>query len=82
MKAEERGSGNVSWSVYGAYINAAGGPLVFIINIVLFLATTGSIAFSNWWLSHWIQQGSGVRRVWIMNVNLTHHFFMLFSIRF
>lgn len=60
MKAEERGSGDVSWSVYGAYIKAAGGPLFFLITMVLFLSTTGSIAFSNWWLSHWIKQGSGV----------------------
>lgn len=60
MKAEEKGSGAVAWSVYGAYIKAAGGSIVFIINIFLFLGTTGSIAFSNWWLSHWIRQGSGV----------------------
>lgn len=60
MKAEEKGSGAVAWSVYGAYITAAGGPVVFITNTFLFLATTGSIAFSNWWLSHWIKQGSGV----------------------
>ncbi|XP_030595324.1 multidrug resistance-associated protein 5 [Archocentrus centrarchus] len=59
MKAEERGSGSVAWSVYGAYIKAAGGPVVFFINIFLFLSTTGCIAFSNWWLSHWIRQGSG-----------------------
>lgn len=60
MKAEEKGSGEVSWSVYRAYIKAAGGPIVFMVNIFLFLSTTGSIAFSNWWLSHWIGQGSGV----------------------
>uniref|UniRef100_A0A8C2XJX6 Si:ch211-221f10.2 n=1 Tax=Cyclopterus lumpus TaxID=8103 RepID=A0A8C2XJX6_CYCLU len=60
MKAEEKGSGAVAWSVYGAYIKAAGGPMVFILNIFLFLSTTGSIAFSNWWLSYWIRQGSGV----------------------
>lgn len=60
MKAEEKGSGAVAWSVYGAYIKAAGGALVFTINIFFFLSTTGSIAFSNWWLSHWIRQGSGV----------------------
>lgn len=59
MKPEEKGSGDVSWSVYGAYIRAAGGPVVFVINAFLFLSTTGSIAFSNWWLSHWIKQGSG-----------------------
>ncbi|KAJ8338552.1 hypothetical protein SKAU_G00375180 [Synaphobranchus kaupii] len=59
MKAEEKGSGAVAWSVYGAYIRAAGGPLAFIVNIVLFLGTTGCITFSNWWLSYWIRQGSG-----------------------
>uniref|UniRef100_A0A671R9U2 Si:ch211-221f10.2 n=1 Tax=Sinocyclocheilus anshuiensis TaxID=1608454 RepID=A0A671R9U2_9TELE len=59
MQAEEKGSGAVAWPVYTAYIKAAGGPLAFIVNILLFLFTTGSIAFSNWWLSHWIRQGSG-----------------------
>uniref|UniRef100_A0A673XY71 ATP-binding cassette sub-family C member 5 n=1 Tax=Salmo trutta TaxID=8032 RepID=A0A673XY71_SALTR len=59
MKAEEKGSGAVAWDVYKAYINAAGGPCAFIINVILFLFTTGSIAFSNWWLSYWIRQGSG-----------------------
>ncbi|XP_035017168.1 ATP-binding cassette sub-family C member 5 isoform X1 [Hippoglossus stenolepis] len=59
MKAEEKGSGAVAWSVYGAYIKAAGGPVVFVINIFFFLSTTGSIAFSNWWLSYWIRQGNG-----------------------
>uniref|UniRef100_A0A671R9I3 Si:ch211-221f10.2 n=1 Tax=Sinocyclocheilus anshuiensis TaxID=1608454 RepID=A0A671R9I3_9TELE len=58
-QAEEKGSGAVAWPVYTAYIKAAGGPLAFIVNILLFLFTTGSIAFSNWWLSHWIRQGSG-----------------------
>ena len=31
MQAEEKGSGAVSWSVYAAYINAAGGPLAFFL---------------------------------------------------
>ncbi|XP_067103327.1 ATP-binding cassette sub-family C member 5 isoform X1 [Osmerus mordax] len=59
MKAEERGSGAVDWSVYAAYIKAAGGPLALTFNMFLFLSTTGSIAFSNWWLSYWIRQGGG-----------------------
>ncbi|XP_056625623.1 ATP-binding cassette sub-family C member 5 isoform X4 [Triplophysa dalaica] len=59
MQAEEKGSGAVSWDVYASYIKAAGGLLAFIVNILLFLFTTGSIAFSNWWLSHWIKEGSG-----------------------
>ncbi|XP_051514905.1 ATP-binding cassette sub-family C member 5-like isoform X2 [Myxocyprinus asiaticus] len=59
MQTEEKGTGAVAWAVYAAYIKAAGGPLVLVISILLFLFTTGSIAFSNWWLSHWIRQGSG-----------------------
>ncbi|XP_049898055.1 ATP-binding cassette sub-family C member 5 [Epinephelus moara] len=67
MKAEEKGSGAVAWSVYSAYIKAAGGPIVFIINIFLFLSTTGSIAFCNWWLSYWIRQGSGNTSLILVN---------------
>lgn len=67
MKAEEKGSGAVAWSVYGAYIKAAGGPVVFLINVFFFLSTTGSIAFSNWWLSHWIKQGSGNTSLILVN---------------
>ncbi|XP_071756494.1 ATP-binding cassette sub-family C member 5 isoform X2 [Centroberyx gerrardi] len=67
MKAEEKGSGAVAWSVYGAYIRAAGGPIAFIVNIFFFLSTTGSIAFSNWWLSYWIRQGSGNTSLILVN---------------
>lgn len=67
MRAEEKGSGAVAWSVYAAYIKAAGGPLVFLINVFFFLSTTGSIAFSNWWLSHWIRQGSGNTSLILVN---------------
>lgn len=61
----------MSWSVYGAYIMAAGGPLVFLLNVFLFLSTTGATAFSTWWLSHWIQQGSGNSTFVAGNSNLT-----------
>ncbi|XP_056294942.1 ATP-binding cassette sub-family C member 5 isoform X1 [Pseudoliparis swirei] len=73
MKAEEKGSGAVAWSVYGAYIKAAGGPMVFILNIFLFLSTTGSIAFSNWWLSYWIRQGSGNTSSIFVNETMPSH---------
>ncbi|XP_072361423.1 ATP-binding cassette sub-family C member 5-like [Scyliorhinus torazame] len=59
MQAEEKAGGSVSWSTYGIYIKAAGGSLIFLVNILLFTLTAGSIAFSNWWLSYWIKQGSG-----------------------
>uniref|UniRef100_A0A8C1IQ56 Si:ch211-221f10.2 n=1 Tax=Cyprinus carpio TaxID=7962 RepID=A0A8C1IQ56_CYPCA len=84
MQAEEKGSGAVAWQVYTTYIKAAGGPLAFIVNILLFLFTTGSIAFSNWWLSHWIRQGSGVRqrddsKVQKNSIYLQYKYFVLLS---
>ncbi|CAK6441862.1 unnamed protein product [Pipistrellus nathusii] len=59
VQAEEKGQGSVPWSVYGVYIRAAGGPLAFLFIISLFTLNVGSIAFSNWWLSYWIKEGSG-----------------------
>ncbi|KAI5100698.1 multidrug resistance-associated protein 5 [Silurus meridionalis] len=59
MRPEEKSRGAVTWAVYATYIKAAGGPLALIINVLLFILTTGSITFNNWWLSHWIKQGSG-----------------------
>lgn len=61
MQAEEKGQGSVPWSVYGVYIQAAGGPLAFLLILSLFMLNVGSTAFSTWWLSYWIKQGSGVR---------------------
>uniref|UniRef100_A0A8C4PQD4 ATP-binding cassette sub-family C member 5 n=1 Tax=Equus asinus asinus TaxID=83772 RepID=A0A8C4PQD4_EQUAS len=59
VQLEEKGQGSVPWSVYGVYIRAAGGPLAFLVIISLFMLNVGSTAFSNWWLSYWIKQGSG-----------------------
>lgn len=60
VQLEEKGKGSVPWSVYGVYIKAAGGPIAFLTIMVLFILNVGSTAFSNWWLSYWIKQGSGV----------------------
>uniref|UniRef100_A0A8C6AVS6 ATP-binding cassette sub-family C member 5 n=1 Tax=Monodon monoceros TaxID=40151 RepID=A0A8C6AVS6_MONMO len=59
VQMEEKGQGSVPWSVYGVYIQAAGGPLAFLVILSLFMLNVGSTAFSNWWLSYWIKQGSG-----------------------
>ncbi|XP_042315891.1 multidrug resistance-associated protein 5 isoform X1 [Sceloporus undulatus] len=59
MQLEDKGKGSVPWSVYGIYIQAAGGPIAFIVIMTLFILNVGSTAFSNWWLSYWIKQGSG-----------------------
>ena len=60
MQLEECGRGSVPWSVYGVYIKASGGALAFLLILALFVLNVGSMAFSNWWLSYWIKQGSGV----------------------
>ncbi|XP_043558304.1 multidrug resistance-associated protein 5-like isoform X2 [Chiloscyllium plagiosum] len=59
IQAEDKGKGSIPWSVYGVYIQAAGGPLVFFLVMILFVLNVGSVAFNNWWLSYWINAGSG-----------------------
>ncbi|XP_035239757.1 multidrug resistance-associated protein 5 isoform X2 [Anguilla anguilla] len=67
MQAEERGQGSVPWSVYRVYIQALGGVMVFLLILLLFILNVGSAAFSNWWLSYWIKEGSGNTTVWVGN---------------
>ncbi|KAM8953932.1 ATP-binding cassette sub-family C member 5 isoform 2-T2 [Pelodytes ibericus] len=67
MQLEEKSKGSVPWSVYGDYIQAAGGPFAFLVIMTLFVLNVGSTAFSNWWLSYWIKQGSGNTSVLLHN---------------
>uniref|UniRef100_A0A673VW37 ATP-binding cassette sub-family C member 5 n=1 Tax=Salmo trutta TaxID=8032 RepID=A0A673VW37_SALTR len=67
MQVEERRRGSVPWSVYGVYIQASGGALAFLLILALFVLNVGSTAFSNWWLSYWIKQGSGNTTVLVGN---------------
>ncbi|XP_041038600.1 multidrug resistance-associated protein 5 isoform X1 [Carcharodon carcharias] len=59
IQSEDKAKGAIPWSVYGVYIQAAGGPLAFFLVMILFVLNVGSIAFNNWWLSYWINAGSG-----------------------
>lgn len=61
MQPEDCGKGSVPCAVYRVYIQALGGCPVFLFILALFVLNVGSTAFSNWWLSYWIKQGSGVR---------------------
>ncbi|XP_026086887.1 multidrug resistance-associated protein 5-like [Carassius auratus] len=67
MQVEERGKGSVPWAVYKVYIQALGGWSVFLFILALFVLNVGSTAFSNWWLSYWIKQGSGNTTVQVGN---------------
>uniref|UniRef100_A0A8C1G1H3 ATP-binding cassette sub-family C member 5 n=1 Tax=Cyprinus carpio TaxID=7962 RepID=A0A8C1G1H3_CYPCA len=67
MQVEERGKGSVPCAVYKVYIQALGGWPVFLFILALFVLNVGSTAFSNWWLSYWIKQGSGNTTVQVGN---------------
>uniref|UniRef100_A0A8D2DC37 ATP binding cassette subfamily C member 11 n=1 Tax=Sciurus vulgaris TaxID=55149 RepID=A0A8D2DC37_SCIVU len=57
-KKEEMEEGSLSWNVYLQYIRAAGGYLsvtVFFLLVAMVFLTT----FNLWWLSYWLEQGSG-----------------------
>ncbi|XP_037000701.2 ATP-binding cassette sub-family C member 11 [Artibeus jamaicensis] len=55
-KVEE---GPMTWRVYHAYIQAAGGYLVCIMVLLVLVTFIFLIAFNFWWLSYWLEQGAG-----------------------
>ncbi|XP_036296981.1 ATP-binding cassette sub-family C member 12 [Pipistrellus kuhlii] len=50
--------GGVTWRTYHTYIQAAGGYLLSLFTLTLFLLLIGSTAFSSWWLSFWLDKAS------------------------
>uniref|UniRef100_A0A672PR58 ATP binding cassette subfamily C member 12 n=1 Tax=Sinocyclocheilus grahami TaxID=75366 RepID=A0A672PR58_SINGR len=52
--------GAVTWRTYHEYCKAAGGYILLFIVILFFILLVGSTVFSSWWLSYWLDQGSGV----------------------
>ncbi|UYV70180.1 ABCC12 [Cordylochernes scorpioides] len=53
-------SSSVSRGTYTIYIAAAGG-LIMAAMVTLWFILQGSLAvFANWWLSHWLDKGSGI----------------------
>ncbi|XP_062997330.1 ATP-binding cassette sub-family C member 12-like isoform X4 [Elgaria multicarinata webbii] len=59
VQKEEKQEGAVTWKTYHAYIKASGGFLLWFFIVLLFVLMIGCSAFSNWWLSFWLKQGSG-----------------------
>ncbi|XP_036837574.1 multidrug resistance-associated protein 9 [Oncorhynchus mykiss] len=51
--------GSVAWRTYHQYCKAAGGYILLSLIIIIFICLVGTTAFSNWWLSYWLEQGSG-----------------------
>ncbi|XP_076855704.1 ATP-binding cassette sub-family C member 12 isoform X4 [Brachyhypopomus gauderio] len=51
--------GSVTFRTYHHYCLAAGGYLLLFVVVLIFILLVGSTAFSSWWLSYWLEQGSG-----------------------
>ncbi|XP_057568121.1 ATP-binding cassette sub-family C member 11 isoform X2 [Hippopotamus amphibius kiboko] len=51
--------GSLKWSIYHYYIQAAGGYLASAMVFLLLAMLVFSTIFSFWWLSYWLEQGSG-----------------------
>uniref|UniRef100_A0A8B9NVH7 ATP-binding cassette sub-family C member 5 n=1 Tax=Apteryx owenii TaxID=8824 RepID=A0A8B9NVH7_APTOW len=60
VQEEEKQEGSVTWKTYHAYIKASGGFTLSSFIVLLFMLMIGSSAFSNWWLSFWVEQDSEV----------------------
>ncbi|XP_076590730.1 ATP-binding cassette sub-family C member 5 isoform X5 [Chaetodon auriga] len=56
---EEQPSGGVAWPVFQLYMRACGGSASCLLILAVFVLNVGSSAFCQWWLSYWINQGSG-----------------------
>lgn len=53
MVAEERGTGNLKWSVVMAYFKAGGSVFIFLLTITMILAAAASAAAADYWVSFW-----------------------------
>ncbi|XP_075870988.1 ATP-binding cassette sub-family C member 5 [Nelusetta ayraudi] len=56
---EEQHCGGVALPVFKLYMAACGGSAPCLLILALFVLNVGSSAFCQWWLSYWINQGSG-----------------------
>ncbi|XP_023646215.1 ATP-binding cassette sub-family C member 12 isoform X1 [Paramormyrops kingsleyae] len=59
VSKESAQEGSVTWRTYHQYCTAAGGYIIVLITFIIFLLLVGTTAFSSWWLSYWLEQGSG-----------------------
>ncbi|XP_008065706.2 ATP-binding cassette sub-family C member 11 [Carlito syrichta] len=64
---EEMKEGSLRWSVYHHYIQAAGGYIISILAFFLMMMIVLLTSFSFWWLSYWLEQGSGTNSSWVRN---------------
>ncbi|KAK0163812.1 hypothetical protein PV328_002505 [Microctonus aethiopoides] len=59
--------GRIKSETYLMYINAMGGFFIMTIVLINVFLNSGCVLFSNWWLAHWIKEGSGGINITIGN---------------
>ncbi|XP_060079358.1 ATP-binding cassette sub-family C member 5-like [Ylistrum balloti] len=69
--AEEKAKGKVTASTYWNYVQSAGGICVALFVFLIYLISVGVQSGTSWWLSYWINQGSGNTTVEMMLGNTT-----------
>ncbi|XP_043937883.1 ATP-binding cassette sub-family C member 12 [Protopterus annectens] len=73
VQKEDSQEGSVSLKTYHYYMKAAGGYFLSCTVLFLFILMIFSMNFSNWWLSYWIDQGSGESNVNETEANVTQN---------
>lgn len=76
---------SISASTYYDFIRASGGWWLFLVMVTIFALQTTTSTFANWWLSYWLNQGSGngTETSIVDNPNLHYYqtiYFVSFSI--
>ncbi|XP_033760188.1 LOW QUALITY PROTEIN: multidrug resistance-associated protein 5-like [Pecten maximus] len=71
MVAEERAKGKVTAQTYWNYIQSAGGVFVTGFVLLTYLLSVGVQSGTSWWLSYWLNQGSGNTTVQVTIGNMT-----------
>nr|XP_015223849.1 PREDICTED: multidrug resistance-associated protein 9 [Lepisosteus oculatus] len=61
VKGEVKQEGSVTWKAYHHYAKSSGGYIVTFCVLLLFILIVGVTTFSSWWLSFWLEQGSGLQ---------------------
>lgn len=71
--AEEKKEGKVGWSVYSIYLKAAGGYIISALVVLTFVVAIAAQSFASWWLSYWLNQGSGNTTITVGNETFVSH---------
>ncbi|XP_060041586.1 ATP-binding cassette sub-family C member 11 isoform X2 [Erinaceus europaeus] len=61
LKKEKMENMSLRWRIYHHYIQSAGGYMVTVLVFLLMVLIVSLTTFNFWWLSHWLEQGSGIK---------------------